>query len=197
MLMKKMFCCVAVVLAANSIYGQSRIYKDALIYDLRGNVKSCTLYEQNTYFSDDFEEGAVYEFTADGQRLNTDRTYKRDEQNRIVEISFMAEDPWTGKKYTQYSKVEYNQNGKISKKSSWIIYEGSSEKEYRTSSEYFYDLKGNVIKVINKSITGDRADQQCDYEYVSFDARGNWTERKYVDPMTLGDCVEKREIQYY
>jgi hypothetical protein len=133
MLMKKMFCCVAVVLAANSVYGQSRIYKDALIYDLRGNVKSCTLYEQNTYFSDDFEECAVYEFTADGQILDTDRTYKRDEQNRIVEISFMAENPWTGKKFTQYRKVEYNPNGKICKESSWTIYEGSSEQESTTS----------------------------------------------------------------
>lgn len=106
----------------------------------------------------------------------------------------------TMKKYIYYSVYEYY-DGKIKSKRSWKVKDGMVKKENELKSEYYYDSKGNIIKKVVKDLNNNESFRACDqtteYTYLSFDDKGNWVERKWIDPMTELDYAEKREIKYY
>ena len=180
-----------------SVYAQSRIFKDALIKDLKGHVKSCTLFEKNDYFSDDFRKvGTTIDFYANGKIINNSSTYRRNAQNQITQVTFQSEN-FAGDKCTYYIEYEYN-NGKVKIEYSWYIKDGDTKKECETKKEYYYNSKGDIVKCVNKDLSGSgRVDLITEYKYLSFDDKGNWILREYQDPWTLGTCTEKRVIEYY
>ena len=179
----------------NSIYAQSYIYKDALIRELKGNVKSVTYYTKGGLnYDDEYHEGITVEYNNNGSTAKDPYLDKviRDKQNRITEISCSAETLLGVKTYRHI--YEYDNKGNIKTEITYI------DSERKKQTDYFYDSKGNVIKEIEKDISESdykMLDQIVEYEYVSFDDRGNWTERKFVD--IFSGCYEstKRVIEYY
>ncbi len=84
-----------------------------------------------------------------------------------------------------------------------IDYSGWEFSEHRTYS-YEGDKVYPVSAVFENGSSGWNENGEIKYEYTSFDARGNWTERKYTktidgweDPMEEGmePGIEKSEIQ--
>ena len=186
----------SILLLALCNYTFAQTYKDALIDDLRGNVKSCTYYDKNDMFSDDFEKGRTIEFKKNGQ-LNNSAQYKRDTKNRIKEIRIATEHIYGGK-YISLMCYEYNDNGYIKNETMWEVSLDGTKKEATSRYDYYYDAKGYVSKIISKDLSGSgRIDLVTEYKYISFDKKGNWIEREYTDPVTLGICTEKRIIEYY
>lgn len=186
----------SIMLLALCNYTFAQTYKDALIDDLRGNVKSCTYYDKNDIFSDDFEEGRTIEFKENGQ-LNNSAQYKRDTKNRIKETRTATEHIYGGK-YIILMCYEYNDNGYIKNETMWDVSLDGTKKEAINRYDYYYDAKGYVSKIISKDLSGSgRIDLVTEYKYISFDKKGNWIEREYTDPKTLGICTEKRIIEYY
>lgn len=176
----------------NSIFAQSYIYKDALIRELKGSVKSVTYYILGAY-DDEFHEGVTVEYNNDGSTAKDPWSAKiiRDEQNRITEESYEASTLFGLRTYCDI--YEYDNKGNIKTMISYVNSEPSSR------TEYFYDSKGIVTKKIRKDISDGPSfvDQITEYEYVSFDNKGNWTERKYVDHVTGCYESQKRVIDYY
>lgn len=180
-----------------SVYAQSRIFKDALIKDLKGPVKSCTLFEKHEYLGDDFRKvGATIDFYANGKIINNSSTYIRNAQNQITQETFQSEN-FVGDKCTYYIEYEYH-NEKVKITYSWYIEDGVAKKDGETKKEYYYNSKGDIVKCVDKDLSGfGRVDFITEYKYLSFDDKGNWILREYQDPLTLATCTEKRVIEYY
>lgn len=185
----------SIMLLALCNYTFAQTYKDALIYDLRGHVKSCTYYEKIEFYSDDFEKGNTIEFNINGQ-LNKSNQYKRDSKNRIKE-SFDIVEHIYGNKFNLFVSYEYGENGYLKSETSRMVW--SDGREGASSRiEYYYDSKGYVLKAISKDLAEcPRIDFVTEYKYISFDKHGNWVEREYMDPLTAATVSVKRIIEYY
>lgn len=200
-----------------NIEKKNGLYKDRIIYDLKGNVKQCILYVKDESFGEDeFEECLTDEFEINGMVVhNDDYLIKRDEENRIVQtqnrphfenfsgdnllfISFLVQlqlisDELLCVDYT------YDIDGRIKSKISWQLEDGKSIPEYSSEVLYFYNTEGYVVKEIDKDLHEEakRMDLVKEYEYLSFDEKGNWTQRVFIDPVRLGRIIQKRIITYY
>lgn len=171
----------------------SQNYHDALIFDLKGNVKSCTVYKKD-FLGDEFEESSRCGFENNGKFQSRHSTFTRDSQNRIIQQSYQFQLFEDEPKYTYFSNYEYEDN-RLKKVTSWRIAEGTSNKERKQTDEYVYDSRGNIIKIIAVGDDGFRA--TTEYKYITFDDKGNWIEREWVSPLNGLDYAEKREIEYY
>lgn len=174
----------------------NRKFYDALIYDLKGHVKSFTTYTKLDY-EDDFRKDGPVEFSETGKIVSTSTgaSYERNANNMIIGESSKI-DYW-GEPAIYYKKIEYK-NNKLSSIQSYFVCQGENKKRADSKDTFYYNTKGFVAKVIDKSLDGSgRVDFITEYQYVSIDEKGNWTERKYEDPMTLNEVTEKRVIEYY
>ena len=178
------------------VNAQSTTYKDAIICDLKGNVKSCT-YQIKGDWDDEFVEGSTIEFDSYGRCSNSRSDVLRDSQNRVKEECYISED-WLGNKCTDYSKYEYDAKGRLITEYYWSVKFGETKRNIDQKKVFYYDSNGNIIKIENKDLTGERAlVLVTEYEYIAFDTKGNWIERKYQNPITLENVIQKRSIMYY
>jgi hypothetical protein len=70
------------------------------------------------------------------------------------------------------------------------------EQEAEFCEEYFYDSNGRVSKKVCLTYgDGGNYTTTTYYEYVSFDAKGNWTKRIAKEPGNVR--TETRKIVYY
>ena len=174
----------------------NRKFYDALIYDLKGHVKSFTTYSKSDY-DDEFTNDGVVKFSETGKIVSTSTgaTYERNANNLIIGESFKS-DFW-GRATIVYNKFEYK-NKKLNSTQRSSVYQGENEEIVKSKITYYYNAKGLVEKEVNQDIGSDgRGDVIKEYQYVSIDEKGNWTERKYQDPVMLIEFIEKRVIEYY
>ena len=163
-----------------------RVYYDAIIYDLKGHVKTCKSYKK-LFYEDVYIISESVEFSMTGQeRISSeDINIKRNVDGQIAELCYKA-DLW-GEPVIIYKKILFL-NNKLSSVQTFYVFEGDNEKHAQSIDTYYYNSKGLLVKVINKDCSGDgRVDCITEYQYVSFDEKGNWTERKYEDPWTLNE----------
>lgn len=178
-------------------------YEDALIYDLQGKVSKCIWYYKNDSFdSGEFEERHSKEFEVNGKLRNGNGLLiKRDQKNRIIQTQNRVDynDDFFGDFHGMLCvDYTYYVDGKIESEVSWKLEDGKSTHEYTSKVTYFYNSDGYVKKIINKDLSASgRIDLVTEYEYLSFDKYGNWTERKFEDPVNLSEEIQKRVITYY
>ena len=103
-----------------------------------------------------------------------------------------------GNKCTDYTKYEYDAKGRLITVYNWSVLFGETKRDTDRKEVFYYDSNGNIIKKEDKDLTGTRAlVLVTEYEYIAFDTKGNWIERKYQDPITLSNVIQKRSIMYY
>lgn len=149
------------------------------LFDLRGPVKKFV--KQDAFgrkYTCTFDEKGFWK-TEDGQSLKEVfyAGITRDKKGRITEGN-------TDNYFTQF--YEWKSNGLI--KASWG---GGS------SSEYFYDEEGNLVKLvvtIDPDMGSDDNPEAFTYIYTTIlkDKYGNWTKRK-----DQKGKIEERTIEYY
>jgi hypothetical protein len=83
------------------------------------------------------------------------------------------------------------------------VFDGPPGGRLNDTEVYTYDEKGNEVEKARYFPESDEPDSRETYEYVEFDARGNWTKRKVSGESQAGARilksagVEYRRITYY
>ncbi len=196
---KKLILFLMLVIASNvnaqSKSSNSIIYKDMLIYELQGKVKECK-YCFRMDFEDEYTEGRVIKFDNRGKLQTISNTeikkIERDANNRITQIVIQYDED-----LITTSEYKYNTNGKVNvvkDKSQWL---NSNASDLIDQKIFTYNSKGFISEITDKDLSGERTDLKSSYTYLSFDSKGNWTERKTLDPRTEEEQYEKRVILYY
>jgi hypothetical protein len=160
-------------------------------YDADGNLLHSKLYEGGALFdsvkygrldgdkvstSEDVQNPSVFITDApasakkSGRPYDTRYTYKYkykyDDQGRVVEEAMYQSngDLWMRTKYkfngNRREELVYNENGSLSQK-----------------YVYTLDDKGNPVEELSYDTDKDAVESKETYQYVEFDAHGNWTKR--------------------
>lgn len=168
---------------------------DLSLFELKGNVKSVTYQDWGMCPFKGVEvhnNGShVVSFDDKGHVVvPSDCKINRDDKGVAVDIQwYISEwDCWFGQELT------YDSKGRL------IKVDGAGyENVY--SKEFYYDNQGRVSKKITtEDAYGESYTWETSYEYVAFDAQGNWTERVAT---TVSDWdgtnteTEARTILYY
>ena len=177
----------------NTRSSTSTSYSDALVFDLKGRVKSCKITENHTPWNiNNINKDYTINFSSLGKLTPKDSSLKieRDDKGRL-------------KKVDDY-RITYNDKGQvknISYMSSIIIV------SILYDSNYIYDNKGRIItnRISNLEMYGfdslgatSNDDHIYNYTYTKFDSKGNWIERKVTDNKgEVEGGVERRTITYY
>lgn len=174
-------------------------YRDAIIYELKGNVQQCTYYSKSDFSdSDKYTQGITVWFSSNGKVYNInndDIEYSRDKNNEI--ILEKEKSSYLGKDCILYREYKYN-NGKVNSKRSWFVIVGESQRRAESEDFYYYNADGNIYKVISKDLSGNgRVDLITEYKYTCVDNIGNWIVREHTDPITLERTITERSIQYH
>lgn len=159
---------------------------DYTFFELKGNVKSCTL------VSAGFEE--TYTFTPEGKYATYSREIQniigceRDTQGRIVSLHIKDA---IDREYAE--NYEYDEKGRISKSSCEADPDGLSFELTNT-----YDSNDRLIS--SKGWWDGPGPLEYSYKYLTEDEQGNWTKR--IKSTTLEgeepyDETEERTIEYY
>lgn len=174
-------------------------YHDALIFDLKGSVKTCMIYLKDESLGDDFSERVSYNFNIQGMIIDGENIYIRDSKNRIIKQIQESSD-FFGNKCVNYWLFDYN-NGQISQETFYSLEQDDKRKKCHSITTFYYDSKGNITKSIDRDLSEDeklrRIDLVKEYNYLNFDVKGNWIKREYIDPITLSKCTELRKISYF
>lgn len=174
-------------------------YHDALIFELKGSVKTCMIYLKDESLGDDFNERVSYNFNIQGMIIDSENIYIRDSKNRIIKQIQESSD-FHGNKCVNYWIFDYNK-GQISQETFYSLEQDDNRKKCHSITTFYYDSKGNITKSINRDLSEDevlrRIDMVKEYNYLNFDVKGNWIKREYFDPITLSKCTEFRKILYY
>lgn len=185
-----------VALLLTTLSSATAMAEDWKIFDLKGKVKSVTYYDYTCPFSGVASYGdnsEVVTFDDSGRVIvPEDGNIIRDKNGVAINIQFyICEgeiDFWMNQ------ELKYDTNGRLQK----IDSEGY---ECQRQIELVYDPQGYVAKRMNiEEAEGDVYLMITTYEYMSFDAEGNWTMRKaktecdWADPETK---IETRKIEYY
>lgn len=180
-----------VALLVTMMASASAMASDLSAFDLKGRVKSVTYYNWSapyTWFPWDENGQITYSFdTAGNVIVPQNMRVIRNSMGVAVDFQF----------YNCYwfsQKLTYNSNGKLKKVE-------SGDEEHVWHWEYFYDSNGRVCKKVLTAFGEDgeggfsSSKTTTYYEYVSFDAKGNWTERIAKEPGNVR--TETRKIVYY
>lgn len=170
--------------------------EDWKIFDLKGKVKSVTYNDYTCPFSGVASYGDNREVVTfdDSGRVIVPKNGNiiRNKNGVAINIQFYKNeggiDIWTNQ------GLKYDTNGRLQKVDS----EGSAGQHH---IEFVYDPQGYVAKKMHiEEVEGDVYLVITTYEYISFDAEGNWTMRKakiecdWADPETI---IDTRTIEYY
>lgn len=163
------------------------IYKDALIFDLKGPVKSCKWEGGESSRHDLRAYTNILYFNKSGAITNKDIKVERDGKNRISTIT----------EGESYIFLSYNKDGRVQS-----MGYGSASKSTPSKANYEYDKNGKVIKALDfasSNLFSDEPDNVIEFKYTKYDKHGNWTERKYEISTPIGSFpfVERRIILYY
>jgi hypothetical protein len=191
--MKRGVACLFALFCFINIYAQ---YKDASAFDLKGRVKSCTVY------CDDRKDGS-YTFAANGKCLTVDNrnfldiysNVKRDNHNRIISaiesissglFGFIIDtEDETTKLIIKWS---YDSYGRLVKKSTLT----QKDKEDDAAVESYSDINGDGFYThLNKNGT----DYYCKDHQA--DSHGNWISYNRCDNDGTVVCSYRRAITYW
>ena len=162
---------------------------DLKMHELAGNVKEVRVYSENKLKE-------VLEFDRNGELVlkKNDKekiAINRDKDNRIIQFTYNnCIDLNQTKRFTYNSKgypetIEALENNNLSKK------------------EIEYDSGNRIVRQRTKSTNyGIELITIKEYEYISIDENGNWTERKMTERIEgenegVDAITETREIIYY
>lgn len=176
---------------------KATVATDLSLFELKGNVKSVTYQDWGMCPFNGVEvhnNGShVVSFDESGNVIPaSDGKIIRDDKDVAVDIQWYLNegcmDDWMSQELT------YDSKGRL------VKVDGAG---YETvySKEFYYDNQGRVSKkVVTSYCEGNEAIFETSYEYVAFDAQGNWTERVAT---TVSDWdgtnteTETRAILYY
>lgn len=159
--------------------------QDLAFFDLKGDVKSCTLVNngnKETYTFD--ENGNCTSFTKDYTEIVST---ERDDEGRIVCVN--AKDPM-GREYAEV--YEYDEKGRIAKVSCDAEPDGMA-------FEHIYSYDGNGRVVLVKGWNDGPGNLEFRYKYISEDEQGNWTKREksvVLEEEEPNVEIEERVIKY-
>lgn len=190
-----------VAMAAASNAGAQRQYYDALVFDLRGNVKKCSIDN-----SVDSNMDNVYYFDSDGSFTGNSVTVVRGDNGLPVEISRMDSSlglfamlAGEGKMVTaKYSYADLRGKG------NWAMSVGAQKSE--GPSLFLYYGNDGYAKEARKSVFIDEDPgfriTFLYYELSDFDSHGNWTRRSVYESTEENGTKrhiydETREIEYW
>lgn len=170
--------------------------EDWKIFDLKGKVKSVTYNDYTCPFSGVASYGdnrEVVTFDDLGRVIvPKDGNIIRNKNGVAINIQFHINEGWID--FWMNQKLKYGTNGRLQ-----II--DSEGYECLNHIEFVYDPQGYVAKIMNiEDSQGEAYLITTTYEYISFDAEGNWTMRKakiegdWAEPETK---IETRKIEYY
>lgn len=165
-------------------YAQQK-YKDALLHDLRGNVKLLTyVYSQESDAVGSIDYDSQTEFKSNGEQIRENDNCidrKRDSQGRIIYEKYIVDSQQREFKYV------YNANGMVAK----IICIDSDGIQTDINT---YNNKGGLIKIV--TMRDNKEVESTCYTITAYDKKGNWTKRK---SKTENDklCIESRVIEYW
>lgn len=174
---------VGMLLSLNS-FAQHK-YKDALLQDLRGNVKVLTyVYSQESDALGSIDYDSQTEYKSNGEQIRTEDKCcdrKRDSKGRIIYEKYIVDSEPREFKYI------YGSNGMIER----VV---SIDSEGTQTDYYSYNNKGGLTKVV--IMVNNKETQRSNYTITAYDAKGNWTERKSkTEDGKL--CTESRVIEYW
>lgn len=177
-----------------------QLYKDALIFELKGHVKKCivkTITEttDDTPFGNflDGESEYVYEFTSSGEYISDrkNRTARHDKEGKLIFEKFL-EEALLFPDITNIKEISYRYDSK-----GYLIEEFGKEPLDESFQSfkytYIYDDKGFVREF--KLTTGTSTSSVYTYQILSVDKRGNWIKR--ICKSDIGTTTETRTIYYY
>lgn len=187
----------------------TRKYYDAINFNLKGHVKEVReIYEDSTSYTKE-------EFNPDGSLVVSGEAdvIVRDENNRITEI--IGDHTTISKNYNGqiYAKISYTGSRVFTWKNGLVVadeenWEYIEENTSGSNTEqigqvghdlcyYEYNQDGLIVKSC-WSNGGNNAEYYI-YNYIKFDAHGNWTKRKAICSFndTINSSIEERVISYY
>lgn len=162
---------------------------DVTFFDLTGNVKMCTI----TSDIDEGENEEIIKFDSNGNFISRTNgvsevmSVERDKKGRIVTLNLKDAIDRTYAEIYEYDKKGYIISNKCDAEPDGLAHHYS----------YTYS-DGRIVRV--KGWNDGVGDIEKKYEYLSFDDKGNWTERKCT-VLTDGEEAyfthEYRVIAYY
>lgn len=168
--MKRVVFASAITFVVSVLYAQK--YHDAIAFDMKGNVKECTITDNRESFS----SVAKYYFSQSGELLSEIDgssemevyNHLRDSKGFLIGYSIKRR---FGKQHVGDYEFEYNDANRIKKKT-FRFYSSIGGREMTETTEYMYG-EGEVFKTVStlNSIL---------YYIKSFDNRGNWIKRRKI-----------------
>lgn len=179
-------------------------YHDALIFDLKGSVKSCVC--STSWINQDGSiepslENDTINFSINGQCIENEnlsfieKVYG--ENNLIVRTKRHQVDMSTGEIKIKVSNYQYDNKGLLIKKFGEEPFCGSVQTfEYN----YYYNDKGLLVKETIRTQTANDI-EVVSYKIQEVDKWGNWTKRMVYNscPNIFGQTrkIQTRKISYY
>ena len=157
--------------------------------------------EKGRVVRDEFENLYAYDAKGNFTKGLSDKTVmKRDEKGRVIYYE-NRQDEEDDEGFTM--KFEYDAQGRMSKVEI-VGWEHTIDHTFTYTDDHVYPDRANI----ESEDEGDHYSTVIDYDYKSFDDKGNWTEREAhsyakhtVDDELEGETklviTEKRKIQYY
>ena len=168
---------------------KSLVSPDLKLYELAGNVKEVKFFtDEEISYTLQFDQNGTA--TAHKNFNNGEVKTKRDKSGKVIQYMCNAD----GLDLTE--NYSYDNNGYLSTVS--IL-----DNDILSKEEIRYNDKKHISEV---KVNSDGFDNELvtikNYEYISFDKNGNWTERKVKESIEHEDVnyqtiTEKREISYY
>lgn len=174
----KNFRSIAALLAACLPFVAAAQYHDAELFEAKGPVQKISVkYTRPGATFLDF-----YSFSSTGELTETKfgpvLQIERDAQGRISKYVYDTFD-------SSYYNIEYDDKGRV-----------ASQGTIREATEFHYGSNGQISEAHYIDCAYEITTNVEKYEYLAFDDRGNWTERKiYKEEGEI--CTEKRTITYW
>lgn len=164
------------------------------VFDLKGKVKSVTYYNWSSPYMWPYNDNVrTYSFDVTGNVI-APKGVTVTRNQRGVAIDFLYYLPDWDSWFSQ--SLKYDSNGRLAGVDRDGVDGGSS-------SEFHYDENGRISKETKyECAEGDEWEVVKCYEYISFDAKGNWTKRICREtPIYIGaepsTVTQTRQIVYY
>lgn len=189
---------LVVVILIATMASATMIAADWNAFDLKGKVKSVTYYNYSSPYMWPYnKEVCKYSFNAAGNVIAPKGIRViRNKRGFAINFQYYLLD-WN---HWFNQVLTYNSNGRLEKVDSNTV-DGGYSKEVR------YDEEGRVyMEILREHAEGDDYQSVMRYEYISFDAKGNWTKRvnrtttTYAEnsyPADKTTSTETRQIVYY